>query len=200
MVEIFDYEPGTTIVAAPYDFRLAPSKLQERDYFFRSLMVKIELTVETQRRTKKLAHPGLIVMAHSMGTYAATYAHVATTSLTTFLRGWQVTTSSGISWSGLKTTRRISTRRGSTTTSLPMLPLVLPCSVRPGFGLALSVFSISSLKLTTSLYRPAGAPQAFEGIMSGVTFGLPRISPELAREMASTYVRSSAHLRWFSIK
>lgn len=33
-----------------------------------------------------------------------------------------------------------------------------------------------------------GAPQAFEGIMSGVTFGLPRISTELAREMASTCV------------
>lgn len=90
MVEIFDYEPGmtlwrflrggecraltspsdtgTTIIAAPYDFRLAPSKLQERDYFFRSLMVKIELTVEAQQRTKKLSHPGIIVIAHSMGT------------------------------------------------------------------------------------------------------------------------------------
>jgi len=32
-----------------------------------------------------------------------------------------------------------------------------------------------------------GAPQAVEGILSGITFGLPRISPEMARDMASTF-------------
>lgn len=137
MVEIFDYEPGTTIVAAPYDFRLAPSKLQERDYFFRSLMVKIELTVETQRRTKKLAHPGLIVMAHSMGNNVFRY-------FLEWLEDYQKDKYQA--W----------------------LDDNIAAYVAVGAPLL-------------------GAPQAFEGIMSGVTFGLPRISPELAREMASTF-------------
>lgn len=44
-------------------------KLQERDYFFRHLMSKIEHTVEMQKSTKKLAHHGIIVIAHSMGKY-----------------------------------------------------------------------------------------------------------------------------------
>jgi hypothetical protein len=105
MVEIFDYEPGTTIVAAPYDFRLAPSKLQQRDYFFRRLMVKIENTVEAQSQTKNLAHRGLIVMAHSMGTDIEERPHCnqltfTSTHLSSFT---QATTSSGISSIGSST-------------------------------------------------------------------------------------------------
>jgi hypothetical protein len=45
-----------------------------------------------------------------------------------------------------------------------------------------------------------GAPQAFEGIMSGVTFGLPRISTDLAREMASTYVAYASPMQITGLK
>jgi hypothetical protein len=45
------YETGRSIVAAPYDFRLAPSMLQERDSFFSELKDRIEGLVSRQSRS-----------------------------------------------------------------------------------------------------------------------------------------------------
>jgi hypothetical protein len=77
LAEAFDYDPGT-FIPAPYDFRLPPTLLQERDNYFYKLMVNIETAVQDLRRkyiqaSSKLATPlpmrtfGVVVIAHSLG-------------------------------------------------------------------------------------------------------------------------------------
>ncbi|KAJ0400288.1 hypothetical protein P43SY_006128 [Pythium insidiosum] len=61
LVEHFALEPSE-IVVATYDWRLPPSRLQERDQFFLSLKQKIEHAVATHA-----SGGGLVVIAHSMG-------------------------------------------------------------------------------------------------------------------------------------
>ncbi|KAE8995926.1 hypothetical protein PF011_g16115 [Phytophthora fragariae] len=61
LVQHFELDPDQLVVAT-YDWRLPPSKLQERDKFFFSLKKKIEYTVELDGNVG-----GLVVIAHSMG-------------------------------------------------------------------------------------------------------------------------------------
>ncbi|KAL3666109.1 hypothetical protein V7S43_008900 [Phytophthora oleae] len=61
LVDHFELDPEQLIVAS-YDWRLPPSKLQERDKYFYSLKKKIEYTVELDGN-----NGGLVVIAHSMG-------------------------------------------------------------------------------------------------------------------------------------
>ncbi|KAL4152498.1 hypothetical protein PRNP1_001952 [Phytophthora ramorum] len=61
LVDHFELDPEQLIVAT-YDWRLPPSKLQERDKYFYSLKKKIEYTVELDGD-----RGGLVVIAHSMG-------------------------------------------------------------------------------------------------------------------------------------
>ncbi|POM61609.1 Phospholipid-diacylglycerol acyltransferase Plh1, partial [Phytophthora palmivora] len=61
LVDHFELDPDQLVVAT-YDWRLPPSKLQERDKYFYSLKKKIEYTVELDGN-----RGGLVVIAHSMG-------------------------------------------------------------------------------------------------------------------------------------
>lgn len=56
----------TTLIAAPYDWRLPPQKLNERDVYFWDLKAKIELAV------RKAGHPAAL-LGHSMGCKVAHY-------------------------------------------------------------------------------------------------------------------------------
>jgi hypothetical protein len=48
------------MIGAPYDWRLSPKELQERDSFFTNLKFKLETTVKKHNRPA-------IIIAHSMG-------------------------------------------------------------------------------------------------------------------------------------
>uniref|UniRef100_A0AAV1TYF5 Phospholipid:diacylglycerol acyltransferase n=1 Tax=Peronospora matthiolae TaxID=2874970 RepID=A0AAV1TYF5_9STRA len=61
LVDHFELDPDQLIVAT-YDWRLPPSKLQERDKYFYSLKKKIEYAVELDGNKG-----GVVVIAHSMG-------------------------------------------------------------------------------------------------------------------------------------
>ncbi|CAH0489731.1 unnamed protein product [Peronospora farinosa] len=61
LVDHFELDPEQLLVAT-YDWRLPPSKLQQRDKYFGSLKKKIETTVELDGD-----NGGLVVIAHSMG-------------------------------------------------------------------------------------------------------------------------------------
>ncbi|KAI9998711.1 hypothetical protein PInf_003300 [Phytophthora infestans] len=61
LVDHFELDPDQLVVAT-YDWRLPPSKLQERDKYFFSLKKKIEYTVTLDGN-----NGGLVVIAHSMG-------------------------------------------------------------------------------------------------------------------------------------
>ncbi|CAI5734160.1 unnamed protein product [Hyaloperonospora brassicae] len=61
LVDHFGLDPDQLIVAT-YDWRLPPSKLQDRDKYFYALKKKIEYTVELDGN-----NGGLVVIAHSMG-------------------------------------------------------------------------------------------------------------------------------------
>ncbi|CAH0514092.1 unnamed protein product [Peronospora belbahrii] len=61
LVHHFELNPEQLVVAT-YDWRLPPSKLQERDKYFDLLKKKIEYTVELDGNDG-----GLVVIAHSMG-------------------------------------------------------------------------------------------------------------------------------------
>lgn len=61
LVQHFELDPDQLIVAT-YDWRMPPSKMQERDKYFFSLKKKIEYTVELDGNVG-----GLVVIAHSMG-------------------------------------------------------------------------------------------------------------------------------------
>lgn len=54
------FEPRRTLIAAPNDFRLAPSLMEERDAFFSGLKATIETAVARSKR-------GAVVIAHSLG-------------------------------------------------------------------------------------------------------------------------------------
>ncbi|TYZ68578.1 hypothetical protein PybrP1_009025 [[Pythium] brassicae (nom. inval.)] len=61
LVDTFGLGPNELVIA-PYDWRLPPSKLQERDRYFTSLKRKIEQAVELHGGSG-----GMVVVAHSMG-------------------------------------------------------------------------------------------------------------------------------------
>lgn len=59
LVDNYGYDP-TSLAAAPYDWRLPPIKLEERDHYFSNLKISIEEIVLFNKRPA-------IVIAHSMG-------------------------------------------------------------------------------------------------------------------------------------
>mmetsp|Transcript_1879 Transcript_1879/g.2953 ORF Transcript_1879/g.2953 Transcript_1879/m.2953 type:complete len:727 (-) Transcript_1879:341-2521(-) len=68
--------PDQTLLVAPYDFRLAPFQLEERDGFFTKMKEQIENAVRADERRFRKKHPGtksrlvqkgLMVIGHSMG-------------------------------------------------------------------------------------------------------------------------------------
>jgi ankyrin repeat protein/pimeloyl-ACP methyl ester carboxylesterase len=56
----------STLDAAPYDWRLPPHKLQERDYYFGRMKKKIEIMYEQH-------HKPVVLLAHSMGNRVVQY-------------------------------------------------------------------------------------------------------------------------------
>ncbi|ETV96537.1 hypothetical protein H310_10248 [Aphanomyces invadans] len=60
LTDHFDLGPHQLMVAS-YDWRLPPSKLQERDHYFYTLQQKIEDAVVQNKS------PGIVVLAHSLG-------------------------------------------------------------------------------------------------------------------------------------
>ena len=63
LIKMLAYELGydsNNIIGAPYDWRLAPMQLQQRDLFLTTLKLRIETAVKRHRRPA-------IVIAHSMG-------------------------------------------------------------------------------------------------------------------------------------
>lgn len=63
LIRMLAYELGydsNNIIGAPYDWRIAPMQLQQRDLFFTTLKLRIETAVKRHRRPA-------IVIAHSMG-------------------------------------------------------------------------------------------------------------------------------------
>jgi hypothetical protein len=64
LIKMLAHELGydrNSIIGAPYDWRLAPIQLQQRDSYFKTLKQWLEVAVERHRRPA-------IVIAHSMGT------------------------------------------------------------------------------------------------------------------------------------
>lgn len=62
----FGYEPGKNLVAFPYDWRCAVSKLEERDQYFSKMMTGLEKLHAT-------AGEKVVIAAHSMGCRVAHY-------------------------------------------------------------------------------------------------------------------------------
>ena len=66
LVEQLGYQGGRSLMGAPYDWRLAPRRLEERDAFFTKLKADIERAVQLNRRPA-------IIIAHSMGNLVVQY-------------------------------------------------------------------------------------------------------------------------------
>jgi Lecithin:cholesterol acyltransferase len=66
LVERFDYD-SMSLQAAPYDFRLSPRVLDERDDYFHSLMTQIEAMMRSAERRGFHDVPGVGILAHSLG-------------------------------------------------------------------------------------------------------------------------------------
>eukprot|EP01121_Diplochlamys_sp_Union-15-3_P021406 TRINITY_DN8664_c0_g1_i1.p1 TRINITY_DN8664_c0_g1~~TRINITY_DN8664_c0_g1_i1.p1 ORF type:complete len:364 (+),score=29.98 TRINITY_DN8664_c0_g1_i1:52-1143(+) len=62
----FGYEPDTSLLAAPFDWRLPPYYLHERDNFFLKLMNRIEVAEKSYSKNS-IVPSGIVVIAHSMG-------------------------------------------------------------------------------------------------------------------------------------
>ena len=65
VAENFGYDSGS-VIGFPYDWRLSPGKMEERDGFFSKMKTSIEAAVRQHRR------PGIVV-AHSMGNNVVRY-------------------------------------------------------------------------------------------------------------------------------
>jgi len=61
------YEPRNTLIAMPYDFRLAPMLLEERDSFFTQMKRTIEQVVDEDQDDLLQISQGITIIAHSMG-------------------------------------------------------------------------------------------------------------------------------------
>ena len=59
------YVEDETLMAAPYDWRIPPRKLEERDGYFTSVMTKIETLYAKNGNTP------VVLMGHSMGTFSS---------------------------------------------------------------------------------------------------------------------------------
>mmetsp|Transcript_892 Transcript_892/g.2702 ORF Transcript_892/g.2702 Transcript_892/m.2702 type:complete len:820 (-) Transcript_892:1763-4222(-) len=60
LLETMGYQAGYNLAAVPYDWRIPPSKLQERDAYFSRFRARVESMVEATGRP-------VVLLAHSMG-------------------------------------------------------------------------------------------------------------------------------------
>ncbi|KAL6071761.1 Phospholipid--sterol O-acyltransferase [Balamuthia mandrillaris] len=139
MVAELGYDPGTTVNAAPYDFRLPPSVMDARDNFFSDMMVKIESLVKAQERgIQPQSSPGVIIIAHSLGNNVFRY----------FLE-----------W--------LKKEKGE-------------FNYQSWIDRHISDYIAIGAPLL-------GSPSGVEAVLSGVTFGLPRIRPDQIRVVGNTF-------------
>ncbi|CAE7692284.1 PSAT, partial [Symbiodinium necroappetens] len=65
MLEKLGYQEGVDLIAAPYDWRFAPSVMEKREGYFQRLLASIESLDKDGT--------GVILLAHSMGNKVVSY-------------------------------------------------------------------------------------------------------------------------------
>jgi len=68
-----EYVPEKTMFAHPYDWRLPPELLEERDRSFSRLKYRIELVVREQEEDQNILDPGITLVALSLGNLYVQY-------------------------------------------------------------------------------------------------------------------------------
>ncbi|XP_065834922.1 uncharacterized protein [Oscarella lobularis] len=144
MAASLGYEPHRTMVAAPYDFRLAPSLLETRDGYFSRLKYTIEHAVRQAEKNGDFDDDGsAVIVAHSLGNVIFHY-----------FTEW----------------------------------------LKADLGLFHYRAWLDEYVHTLIAAAPPvlGSTEALQGLLSGITFGLPAFPMHEARHLGSTF--SSSHL------